>query len=54
MTGGAFGPEASIVAVLVCLAVAVYFLYRTVKLGRIEAPAWSHAPKPAGVVVESV
>ena len=46
LTGGSFGPEASIVAVLVCLLVAVYFLYRTVTLGRIEAPAWSHAPKP--------
>ena len=46
MTGGPFGPEASIVAVVVCLLVAVYFLYRTVKLGRIEAPAWRHAPNP--------
>ena len=40
LTGGAFGPEASVVAVAVCLVVAVYLLYRTVKLGRIEAPAW--------------
>jgi hypothetical protein len=42
LTGGAFGPEASIVAVTVCLLVAIYFLYRTVKLGRIEPPAWRH------------
>lgn len=40
LTGGAFGPEASVVAVLVCFLVAVYLLYRTVKLGRIEPPAW--------------
>jgi CAAX protease family protein len=51
LTGGPFGPEASIVAVLVCLAVAVYFLCRTVKLGRIEPPAWSHAPqREAGAI----
>jgi hypothetical protein len=41
LTGGAFGPEASVVAVAVCFIVAVYLLYRTVKLGRIEPPAWS-------------
>ncbi len=46
MTGGQFGPEASAVAVLVCLLLAVYFLYRAVKLGRIEPPAWAPAPKP--------
>lgn len=50
LTGGAFGPEASIVAVLVCLAVATYLLYRTVKLGRIERPAWVHAPRSPVVV----
>ncbi len=41
LTGGAFGPEASVVAVLLCLMVAAYLLYRTAKLGRIESPAWS-------------
>ncbi|MFZ0706123.1 MAG: CPBP family intramembrane glutamic endopeptidase [Candidatus Korobacteraceae bacterium] len=41
LTGGAFGPESSVVAVAVCFVVAVYLLYRTVKLGRIERPAWS-------------
>lgn len=54
LTGGAFGPEASVVAVLVCLAVAVYFLYRTVRLGRIEPPAWRRpraavAPQPVAL-----
>jgi len=44
LTGGAFGPEASIVAVLLCFALAIYFLYRTVRLGRIEPPAWKTQP----------
>ena len=43
LTGGAFGPEASLVAVAVCLAMAIFLLYRTIRLGRIEPPAWKHA-----------
>ncbi len=43
LTGGAFGPEASIIAVILCLLAAVYLLYRTIKLGRIEPPAWSQS-----------
>ena len=54
LTGGAFGPEASIVAVIVCLVVAVYLLYRTIKLGRVEPPAWKQPSIPATVMVESV
>jgi uncharacterized protein len=46
LTGGVFGPEASIVAVAVCLTAAVYLLYRTVKLRRIEPPAWILASTP--------
>lgn len=53
LTGGAFGPEASIVAVFVCLAVAVYLLYRTVKLGRIEPPAWRRSRTAAGAQLEA-
>jgi len=45
MTGGAFGPEASIVAVMVCLVAALYFLWRIVKLHRAEPAMWD---KPAG------
>ncbi|HVP55018.1 MAG TPA: type II CAAX endopeptidase family protein [Candidatus Eisenbacteria bacterium] len=41
LTGGAFGPEASIVAVMVCLVTALLLLYRTAQLSRIEPPAWS-------------
>lgn len=54
LTGGAFGPEASIVAVILCLLVALYLLYRAAQLGRIEAPAWSHATVPAPVALGSV
>ncbi len=40
LTGGAFGPEASIVAVLVCLVASFYFLWRIVKLHRTEPAMW--------------
>ena len=40
MTGGVFGPEASIVAVMVCLVAALYFLWRIVKLHRAEPAMW--------------
>jgi membrane protease YdiL (CAAX protease family) len=40
LTGGHFGPEASIVAVLVCLAAALYFLRRTVTSHHVEPPVW--------------
>lgn len=50
LTGGQFGPEASIVAVIVCLAAALYFIRRTVALRRAEPPVWRKAPLqgPAG------
>jgi uncharacterized protein len=41
LTGGAFGPEASILAVIVCLAAAAFFLWRMVRSHRIEPPLWS-------------
>jgi uncharacterized protein len=41
LTGGAFGPEASVLAVVVCLAVALLLLWRTVRLGRVEHAVWS-------------
>lgn len=41
LTGGEFGPEASIIAVIVCLAAAVYFIRRTVKLQIVEPPVWT-------------
>jgi len=50
LTGGAFGPEASVVAVVVCLVPAAWLLWRTARAGRVERPAWSRAgaaPGPA-------
>jgi uncharacterized protein len=40
LTGGAFGPEASIIAVLLCFAVGATLLCRTVRLGRVLRPMW--------------
>jgi membrane protease YdiL (CAAX protease family) len=47
LTGGAFGPEASIVAVMVCLAAAIFFVWRIVKLHRAEPAMWSEAAAEA-------
>ena len=41
LTGGAFGPEASILAVAVCLGVAGLLLWRCVQLHHVKAPMWS-------------
>jgi hypothetical protein len=38
--GGAFGAEASIVAVIACLIVFLLFILRAQRLGRIRAPFW--------------
>ncbi len=46
LTGGEFGPEASIVAVIVCMAAALYFARRIVKLHLAEPPVWSK-PQPS-------
>jgi uncharacterized protein len=40
LTGGSFGPEASVVAVLVCLAAGAIFLVLAHRSGRIVAPVW--------------
>jgi len=48
LTGGEFGPEASIVAVIVCLCAAVYFIRRAVKLNRVEPPVWRQARQAVG------
>jgi membrane protease YdiL (CAAX protease family) len=52
LTGGEFGPEASIVAVILCLAAAAYFILRIVKLNRAEPPVWRQA-RPAVVPAEA-
>lgn len=40
LTGGVFGIEASVVAVLVCLAAALVFLVHAWRTGRFVAPLW--------------
>jgi membrane protease YdiL (CAAX protease family) len=54
LTGGEFGPEASIVAVFLCLCLAAYFIRRIIKFNRVEPPVWRRgrpAPAPAEIPV---
>ena len=46
LTGGEFGPEASMVAVVVCLCAAAYFIRLVVKFNRAEPPVWRRAQPP--------
>jgi uncharacterized protein len=41
ITGGAFGPEASIVAVVLCFGTAALLLWRASQIGRIQLPLWA-------------
>jgi CAAX protease family protein len=41
LTGGAFGPEASILAVILCFSVAVLLLWLTVRSGKVIRPGWT-------------
>jgi uncharacterized protein len=41
LTGGAFGAEASIPAIIICTSIGLYFLWRAHKAGQIIAPSWS-------------
>jgi uncharacterized protein len=47
LTGGRFGPEGSIVTVVVLAAVAVWSLWRIATLRRAEPPIWINRKKPA-------
>lgn len=47
LTGGEFGPEASIVGVAVVLAAATFLLWRIVKLKCAEPPIWRDAKRTA-------
>jgi hypothetical protein len=49
LTGGAFGPEASIIAVILCLGTAVLLLWRAAKIGRIQPPLWSRHNSPVAL-----
>lgn len=46
LSGGAFGPEASIVAVAVCLALGLYLLRLAHTKGHILPPSWRRAAAP--------
>ncbi len=48
LTGGAFGPEASLVAVLVCLTAAIVLLTVARSQGRIITPAWARRAQNPG------
>lgn len=47
LTGGAFGLEASVVAVAICTGVAAFLLYRAYRQRRTMAPMWSPRRKDA-------
>ncbi len=49
LMGGAFGPEASIVAVLLCFGAATHLLWRAAKRGRIQPPLWSRQNPPTAL-----
>ena len=53
MTGGRFGPEASVVAVLVCLAAALVFIGLAMRRGRIVEPFWRR-PGPPSCVADCI
>jgi uncharacterized protein len=46
LTGGQFGPEASLIAVLVCLSAASFILWRVVRLNRVQPPVWNRTLPP--------
>jgi len=47
LTGGQFGPEASLIAVLVCLSAASLILWRVIRLYRVQRPLWSRTLPPS-------
>jgi uncharacterized protein len=55
LTGGQFGPEASIVAVILCLAAALYFIRRIATQRSAQPPAWRNArlKSPDGSIMET-
>ena len=56
LTGAAFGPEASIIAVVLCFAIAILLLWRAARTGRIQTPLWyrtnSATPSVGAAVTE--
>lgn len=54
LTGGQFGPEASIVAVIICVLASLYFIQRIVTLHRVHPPIWRSAQQLAPVVATTL
>jgi hypothetical protein len=50
LSGGQFGAEASLLAVLVCIAFAAYFTRKAIVAGKIVTPFWRRVP-PVGLAV---
>jgi hypothetical protein len=40
LSGGAFGAEASVVAVVLCLAAGVFFVGKAIQRGQVVKPVW--------------
>ena len=49
LTGGAFGPEASVVAVVLCFSLAILLLWLSAKSGRIQPPLWPRNTPPSAL-----
>jgi membrane protease YdiL (CAAX protease family) len=48
LTGGAFGAEASVVAVILCLAAAIVAITLAVRRGNVVPPFWARRAHPSG------
>ena len=53
LTGGAFGVEASVVAVLFCMAAAIVVLIRAIRRKHVIGPNWKLRPRSAGSISPS-
>jgi len=49
LTGGAFGPEASVVAILLCLVAGVAFIVASVRRGHVVPPFWRRGTSEGAV-----
>jgi membrane protease YdiL (CAAX protease family) len=45
LSGGAFGAEASVVAVVLCLGVGLYFVARAIRRNHVVQPPWRRTPR---------
>jgi membrane protease YdiL (CAAX protease family) len=54
LTGGTFGPEASIVAILVCLSAGIAFIVLARRCGRLLPPLWRRASPGTNTLPENL